>query len=40
MVAAGRLTPTLPEERPLADAARVMAELLDRRITGKIVLVP
>jgi NADPH:quinone reductase len=40
MVAAGRLNPSVPEERPLSEAANVMGELLDRRITGKVVLVP
>jgi NADPH:quinone reductase len=40
MVVAGRLHPTVPEERPLGEATHVMAELLDRRITGKVVLVP
>jgi NADPH2:quinone reductase len=36
----GRLHPTVPVERPLADAAAVMAELLDRSLAGKVVLVP
>lgn len=40
MVAAGRLRPVEPEERPLGEAASVMAELLDRSVTGKVVLVP
>jgi NADPH:quinone reductase len=40
MVQTGRLHPTEPAERPLDDAAEVMASLLDRTITGKVVLVP
>ena len=40
MVADGRLHPPVPSERPLADAAQVMAELIDRRAGGKFVLVP
>ena len=36
----GRLHPVVPAERPLADAASVMASLLDRSVTGKVVLVP
>jgi NADPH2:quinone reductase len=40
MVADGRLHPPVPSERPLADAAQVMAELIDRRAGGKVVLVP
>ena len=40
MVGDGRLHPPMPTERPLEDAAAVMAELLDRRIAGKVVLVP
>ena len=40
MVAAGRLRPTMPAARPLADAAEVMAGLIDRTVTGKVVLVP
>jgi NADPH2:quinone reductase len=40
MVENGRLHPTTPEERPLADAAAVMTGLLDRSIAGKVVLVP
>jgi NADPH2:quinone reductase len=40
MVAEGRLHPATPAERPLEDAAAVMTELLDRKITGKVVLVP
>jgi NADPH2:quinone reductase len=40
MVADGRLHPATPAERPLADAAAVMGELLERKITGKVVLVP
>lgn len=40
MVADGRLHPTVPTERPLAGAADVMASLIDRTVTGKVVLVP
>jgi NADPH2:quinone reductase len=40
MVADGRLHPATPAERPLDDAAAVMGELLARKITGKVVLVP
>ena len=40
MVSNGRLHPTEPAQRPLDDAAEVMASLLDRTITGKVVLVP
>jgi len=40
MVADGRLHPTVPIQRPLAEAADVMAGLIDRTVTGKVVLVP
>ena len=40
LVRGGRLHPVEPAERPLAEAARVMAALLDRTVTGKVVLVP
>jgi NADPH2:quinone reductase len=40
LVEKGRLHPTVPVERPLADAAAVMAGLLDRSLAGKVVLVP
>jgi NADPH:quinone reductase len=40
MVGDGRLHPPVPSERPLTDAARVMGELIDRRVSGKVVLVP
>ena len=40
MVADGQLHPPVPSERPLTDAARVMGELIDRRVSGKVVLVP
>lgn len=40
LVENGRLHPTVPDERPLAEAATVMAGLLDRSIAGKVVLVP
>jgi NADPH2:quinone reductase len=40
MVGAGRLHPPLPSERPLVAAATAMADLIERRVTGKVVLVP
>ena len=40
MVEAGLLHPVVPAERPLEQAAEVMARLLDRSITGKVALVP
>ena len=40
MVGAGRLHPPLPSERPLVEAAKAMADLIERRVTGKVVLVP
>ena len=40
LVESGRLHPTVPHERPLVEAAAVMAGLLDRSIAGKVVLVP
>jgi len=40
LVESGRLHPTVPTERPLAEAAAVMAGLLDRSLVGKVVLVP
>ena len=40
MVATGRLHPTTPASRPLEEAAVVMESLIDRSITGKVVLVP
>lgn len=40
MVADGRLHPTAPERRPLDEAPDVMAGLIDRAVTGKVVLVP
>jgi len=40
MVADGRLHPTEPESRPLAEAAAVMDALIDRSVAGKVVLVP
>lgn len=36
----GDLRPVAPFERPLAEAADVLRELIERRATGKIVLVP
>jgi NADPH2:quinone reductase len=40
MVESGRLHPVEPAQRPLDQAAEVMASLLDRTVTGKVVLVP
>jgi len=40
MVADGRLHPPVPAERPLVDAAKAMEDLIERRVTGKVVLVP
>ena len=40
MVGEGRLHPTTPTERPLDDAAAVMRGLIERSISGKVVLVP
>ncbi len=39
-IADGRLHPVAPTERPLADAPAAIADLLERRAAGKIVLVP
>lgn len=39
-VARGELRPVVPEERPLEDAAAVLQGLIDRKVTGKVVLVP
>jgi NADPH:quinone reductase len=40
MVADGRLHPPVPAERSLDEAGAVMGALLDRSISGKVVLVP
>ena len=40
MVGDGRLHPPAPAERRLDEAAGVMRELLERKVTGKIVLTP
>ena len=40
LVDEGRLHPVVPDERPLADAGAVMVALLERAVTGKVVLVP
>ncbi|HXQ61356.1 MAG TPA: NADPH:quinone oxidoreductase family protein [Acidimicrobiales bacterium] len=40
LVEDGRLHPTVPDERPLDEAVAVMSGLLDRSISGKVVLVP
>lgn len=39
-VVSGRLHPPEPTRRPLADAPAVVQDLLDRKISGKVVLVP
>ena len=39
-VEAGRLRPPAPEVRPLADAVGALRDLVERRVTGKVVLVP
>lgn len=39
-VAAGRLSPVEPSTYPLADAAQALRDLLERRVTGKVALVP
>ena len=40
MVAKGELDPVAPTTRPLDDIVAVLSELLDRKITGKVALVP
>ena len=40
MVGDGRLHPPVPSERALADAPKAMEDLIERRVTGKVVLVP
>jgi NADPH:quinone reductase len=40
LVENGRLHPTVPDERPLDEVVAVMSGLLDRSVTGKVVLVP
>ena len=40
MVEAGSLTPAAPEVRPLEGAVEALGDLLERRVTGKVVLVP
>lgn len=39
-IADGHLTPVEPAAYPLSDAARALSDLLDRKVSGKIVLVP
>jgi NADPH2:quinone reductase len=39
-VAAGRLDPRAPEIRPLTEVVGALQDLLERRVTGKLVLVP
>ena len=40
MMADGRLHPSAPARRPLEEAAEAMRDLVERRVTGKVVLVP
>ncbi|HVB94318.1 MAG TPA: NADPH:quinone oxidoreductase family protein [Acidimicrobiales bacterium] len=40
MIGDGRLHPTVPSEYPLEEAAAVMSGLIDRTLSGKVVLVP
>jgi NADPH2:quinone reductase len=40
MVGEGRLHPAIPAERPLVEAVKAMQDLIERRVTGKVVLVP
>jgi NADPH2:quinone reductase len=40
MVGSGRLHPVVPASLPLDRAAEVMTGLIDRRVGGKVVLVP
>jgi NADPH2:quinone reductase len=40
MMADGRLHPVVPSQRPLEDAVPAMRALIDRQVTGKVVLVP
>ncbi|HEX5616192.1 MAG TPA: NADPH:quinone oxidoreductase family protein [Acidimicrobiia bacterium] len=39
-IARGTLRPVAPTERPLAEAGAVITDLLERRVAGKVVLVP
>ena len=40
MVADGRLHPADPATRPLAEAGSALQAFLDRRVVGKVALVP
>jgi NADPH:quinone reductase len=40
MMADGRLRPSMPSQRPLEEAAAAMGDLIERRVTGKVVIVP
>lgn len=40
LAGSGRLHPAEPAARPLAEAGAVLTDLLERRVTGKVVLVP
>jgi NADPH2:quinone reductase len=40
LAASGRLHPAEPAARPLAEAGAVLTDLLERRVTGKVALVP
>jgi NADPH2:quinone reductase len=39
-VATGRLSPVEPSSYPLVDAAQALRDLLERRVSGKVALVP
>ena len=39
-IVAGRLRPVAPLTRPLAEAGRVLSDLTQRRVTGKMALIP
>jgi NADPH:quinone reductase len=40
MVAKGQLTPVAPQVRPMSEAAAVLDDFLNRKITGKVALIP
>jgi len=40
LIAAGRLQPPVPATHPLAEAGRVLTDMLERRVTGKAILLP
>jgi hypothetical protein len=39
-VAKGQLTPVTPQVRPMSEAAELLNDFLDRKITGKVALIP